>query len=292
MNNLNLELNALCSMQLDDGSFSMQQLNFGDGQKIKGKTNALFSTCEVLLAIRSSLPKTVVKRALKFIESQKQANGHWNWDITFGIPDDADDTCCAIAVLNGANNIQLKDVSTCNKVITSYWDEKYKKFRTWQSNDVPWCNSDRFDVVVNCNSILAMRILRHSQLDYCVHYVQRMVDSTEMNRSRYYFSVFSVFYAAFRAGLNIKIERLEAHIKGQINTMNALELAQSLIVIQKYSSDKQLISNLTRRLWKFQEDDCTWPSCPWCDGENLLPWGSKAVTTAISIRALKPTIND
>lgn len=74
--------------------------------------------------------------------------------------------------------------------------------------------------------------------------------------------------------------------------MNALELAQSLILIHKDSSDKQLISNLTSRLWKFQEDDCTWPSCPWCDGENLLPWGSKAVTTAISIRALKPTIND
>ena len=38
MSNLNIEVKSLCSMQLDDGSFPMQQLNVGDGQKIKGKT--------------------------------------------------------------------------------------------------------------------------------------------------------------------------------------------------------------------------------------------------------------
>lgn len=119
MNNLNPKVNSLCSMQLDGGNFSVQQINVGDCQKIKEKTNALFSTCEVLLAIRSSLPKSVMKRALKFIESQRQANGHWNWHITFGITDEADDTYYALAVLNSANDIELKDVSTCNKVVTS-----------------------------------------------------------------------------------------------------------------------------------------------------------------------------
>lgn len=284
---LELSKNKLCSMQLDDGSFPIQQLISGEGARVKEKTNGLFSTCEVLLAAGSILPLKTVENSLLFIKAQQQPNKHWNWDPSYGIPDDADDTSCAIATICRFNGMREKEITSSRETLTSYWDNKFKIFKTWNSDLVPWCNSDRFDAVVNCNCIAALREINHKELDYYKKHIQKMIKNNDNStRTRYYCSFMSFYYAATRAQLEFDIIELEYYIKISFHRLNDLEIAQGLLILSELHPQSNLIEDLTKKLLSCQQSDFSWKSCAWCDGEGLLPWGSEAVTTAIALKGL------
>ena len=269
-------ITALVSMQQTDGSFPVLQ-------RIPGNPwhtcHPLFSTLSVLLAADTLLPGKVLSKAVTFVQHCRRNDGTWEFDPDFGIPADADDTACALAVL--ARYDKTLVAPTDAAVLRSFWRPDGGPFQTWQAKEGEWYTRDHDDAVVNCNVLLALRELGIPASTEEINAVVHLTQKTKI-RTRYYCSPTTIAYAACRAGL--PLDHLPARLVARPKRKNTiLPTAQWLSIVRQW--DEGAVAHLLAA----QIKDGHWPTEAWFTGiANPTPvWGSAAISTALCLEALQ-----
>jgi hypothetical protein len=144
---------ALLALQQPDGSFPLLQRH---PRTAWWGCHPLFATVSVVLAAGSLMPKEALSRAAGFLSRCRRSDGLWEFDPSFGIPPDVDDTACAIAALVrcGDRRVGPQDAA----LLRSFWRADGGPFQTWRGTGM-WSARDRDDPVVNCNVLHALSVL-------------------------------------------------------------------------------------------------------------------------------------
>ena len=243
--------------------------------------NGLFSTTAVLLAVGQLLPEDTVQRAIDFIISCRNPSGNWFFDASLGVPDDADDTACALAAVARFRPaaISASDVD----YLLEYWRGPDGPFRTWHpaSDEIAefWSFPSTDDAIVNCNVILALTELGFTCPREMLVAVEDLVRAT--TSTRYYCGVAPIAHAAARVGV------LDA-LNDDVRILQPTESWNSLQLSNWMSARPAEAPNFTSHLLAFQQSDGGWPDDDWCTG-NIVPptvWGSRSASTAFALEAL------
>jgi hypothetical protein len=271
---LELGLSALQSMQQGDGSFPLFQRSEQTAWRACGP---LFSTLSVLLAAGSLMSESVRTRAVDFVYRNRRRDGLWEFDPTFGIPPDADDTACALTVAARHDRARV-NVSDA-VLLRSFWRADGGPFQTWRG-DKSWSGRDRDDAVVNCNVLLALQELGAPA---SAHETKAVVDLIRASEAgcRYYCSPTTIAYAARRAG--VTLAALPASLAARPSSKGLLPTAQWLSLCLRWDEDA------VERVLAAQAADGSWPIEPWFTGAGKPRpvWGSPTISTALCLEALK-----
>ena len=273
-------IQALIALQQPDGSFPLYQRK---GRKSWDECHALFSTVSVLLAVAPLLPYDVVSKAVKYILACRRSDGTWEFDPALGIPADADDTACALAVI-ARHDTSLVSASD-TRILRSFWRPDKGPFRTWQADSI-WAIRERDDAVVNCNVIHAIKETGGNPTTQEIEAVIRLIQSST-DGCRYYCSPETIGYAAIRAGY--AFESLPEKITKKPKTREGiLPMAQWLSITRQRDDD------IVSRIISAQTKDGSWPSERWFTaiGNPTPVWGSPAISTALCIEALHCSIRE
>ncbi len=267
-------LAALQAMQQDDGSFPLFQRSERTAWL---KCGRLFSTLSVLLAAGSLVSESARTRAVDFVYRNRRRDKCWEFDPTFGIPADADDTACALAV--AARHDPARVDASDAALLRSFWRADGGPFQTWRG-DRSWSGRDRDDAVVNCNVVLALRELGAPA---SAEEIKAVVDLIQANEAgcRYYCSRTTIAYAARRAGLSLAM--LPASLTARPSDHGFLPTAQWLSTCRRWDEDA------IDRVLAAQTADGSWPIEAWFTGVATPKpvWGSPAISTALCLEALR-----
>jgi hypothetical protein len=270
---------ALESMQLADGGFPLLQRTLQTDWQACGP---LFSTLSVVLAAGPLLSESVRGRAVDLVQRSRRSDGLWEFDPTFGIPPDADDTACAMTVLQryGAARLGAAEAAT----LRSFWRADGGPFQTWRG-DKTWSGRERDDAVVNCNVLLALRTLGAAPSAAEMQAVLNLIRASESG-CRYYCSPTTIAYAAARADLPLTTLPKSLTARPATNG-GSLPLAQWLSLSNAW--DDQAVDFLLSK----QASDGSWPTEPWFTGvaKSKPVWGSPAISTALCIEALSAALS-
>ena len=266
-------LAALARLQSGDGSFPLfRRAGTGDWHRCGG----LFSTAYVMLGAGGLLPRENTLRAAAFILGQRRPDGLWEYDPALGIPPDADSTACALAAL--ALQGMTAPLAGGADLLRSFWREGGGPFRTWRAGG-KWSLPERDEAVVNCNILLALRLLgapaTPSEEATVVDLLQRTPGP-----ARYYCAAATMAHAARRAGLGW--EQLPAVATARPPADDLIGSAQWLCASP--TADAGLIDAVLGA----QRPDGRWPIWPWVTGVGTPQpfWGGPAITTALALEAL------
>jgi hypothetical protein len=275
---LELGLSALQSMQEGDGSFPLFQRSEQTAWRACGP---LFSTLSVLLAAGSMMREGVRMRAVDFVYRNRRRDGLWEFDPTFGIPPDADDTACALTV--AARHDRARVNASDAALLRSFWRTDGGPFQSWRG-DKSWSGRDRDDAVVNCNVVLALQELGAPASAQETKAVLDLIRASEAG-CRYYCSPITIAYAARRAGLSLAT--LPASLAARPSAEGLLPTAQWLSLCRRWDEDA------VERVLAAQTADGSWPIEAWFTGAGTPKpvWGSQAISTALCLEALKEAID-
>jgi len=263
---------ALAARQSGDGSFPFGVLDpSGPG----ADCHPLFSTVTVLLAAGSLLPPDRLARAVDFVLAARRPDGMWEYDARLGIPADADDTACALAVAARHRPGCVGEADAA--LLRTYWRTDGGPFRTWHTTEAMWTGRERDDAVVNANVALALAALGSPATAGEMTAIARLV-SASMERTRYYCAPATVAYTALRAGVPAHAVPAPTLARPE-PAAGCLPTAQWLCATG--SADPDALAWLLAR----QRADGSWPAEAWCT-DNVSNWGSDAITTAICAEAL------
>lgn len=262
---------ALARIQGADGSFS---LLVGRERTRWVPCSPLFSTAYIMLGAGGLLPADNIARAVGFIRSRRRPDRLWEYDPALGIPPDSDSTSCSLAalMLHGDGS----DAAGGADLLRSFWRPDSGPFRTWKAPGT-WSGPERDDAVVNCNILLALRLLGAPATTSEQSAVQQLLLRTK-GRSRFYCAPSTTAHAAHRAGLDPAALPRAAIARPQPNDL--LGCIQWLCAVPKPDAA------LLERVLVSQRDDGCWPLWPWVTGEAMPYWGSVAMTTALAVEAL------
>jgi Prenyltransferase and squalene oxidase repeat len=264
---------ALARMQAADGSFPL----FTGAELTQWvPCGPLFSTAYIMLGAGGLLPSDNIARAVGFIRGQRRADGLWEYDPAIRIPPDADSTACSLAAL--ALHGDGSDLPGGADLLRSYWRADEGPFRTWKAAGI-WSLPERDDAVVNCNVLLALRLLGSSATTAEEAAVRELLNRSN-GHSRYYCAPATIAHAAHRAGW--KQNGLPSSAMASPKTSDLIGCVQWLCAMPK--SDAALIAGVLCA----QRADGSWPLWPWVTGAgNPKPfWGCPAITTALAVEAL------
>ena len=236
--------------------------------------SGLFSTAYIMLGAGGLLPADNIARAVAFIRSQRRPDRLWEYDPGLRIPPDSDSTSCSLAalMLHGDGS----DAAGGADLLRSYWRPGGGPFRTWKAPGM-WSVPERDDAVVNCNVLLALRLLG-SPATTAEHDAVRQLLHRTNGRSRFYRTPSTIAHAARRAGLDPAALPAPAVARPQPNDL--IGGIQWLCAVPK--PDATLIDGVLAA----QRHDGSWPLWPWITGEAMPFWGSAAMTTALALEAL------
>jgi hypothetical protein len=265
---------ALAAMQGSDGSFPL----FTGGAATRwSPCGRLFSTAYIMLGAGRLMPPNNIARAVAFIRSQRRPDGLWEYDPALRIPPDADSTACALAalMLHGYGS----DVAGGAELLRCYWRIPTGPFRTWKAPGI-WSLPERDDVVVNCNVMLALRLMGSPATVVEQVAVRRLIQQTN-GRSRYYCAPATLAHAVRRAGVDdtllpdVATARPEpGDLIGAVRWLCAVSEPDAAVMAAVLAA---------------QQPDGSWPLSPWVTGvgDPTPFWGSPAITTALAIEALE-----
>src|SRR5262249_18083246 len=264
---------ALLSMQNPDGSFPLYQRTPDQPWR---PCHPLFATTSVVLAAGSLMPAPALQRAADFIRGCRRSDRTGEFDPTYKIPADSDDTACALTVLarHGGGLVGPADVA----LLRSFWRPDGGPFQTWHQADAVWSRRDRDDAVVNCNILLALRGLGAPATGAETSSVTRLTRASEAG-CRYYCSPTTIAYAARRGGL--PHASLPARITAK-PTSGLLPTAQWLSLVGQWDEDA------VAPVLAAQSPDGSWHAEAWFTAAGKPPpgWGSAATSTALCVEAL------
>lgn len=266
---------ALEAMQGKDGSFELVMWVRGGEQVL---SHHLFASAWVLISAGRHLSQETVQRAAGAVQTARSQNGTWNFDPSRGIPNDADSTSCALLAL--ASSGRPPGEPECS-LLRSQWRQERQRFATWFSDDERWRGADRDDPVVNLNILAALQQHASPASDVERSGVARYL-ATVPPTSRYYCDPMTIPYAAHRVGVPLDLGRHRAW--GRPGGRSTTTSIAHWITIND-TTDESLVATLLSR----QLADGSWPAEPWFTGVNEPYWGSRAVTTAFCVEALRLT---
>jgi hypothetical protein len=267
---------ALLAQQRADGSFGcLQREPDGSWQAC----HPLFSTLTVLLAVGLLLPAAALARATDFVRRSRRPDGYWEFDPALGIPADADDTACALAVLAryGGAGVSAEDAV----LLRSFWRAADGPFQTWRGDGM-WSKRDRDDAVVNCNVLAALAWLGAQPTGLERAAVGRLLHAGTEG-TRYYRWPQTVSYAARRAGIPA------AELPAPLIAKPAVEAAV-LPAAQWLSAFPSWEVGLIGSVLAGQQPDGTWAAESWFIAQGRRSWESVAITTALCVEALQATL--
>ena len=241
-----------------------------------GPCSPLFSTAYIMLGAGRLLAPDAIGRAAAYIRGQRRADGLWDYDPELRIPPDSDCTACALAALAlcGASPEGAADAA----LLRAFWRPGGGPFQTW---NVPgqWSIPERDDAVVNCNIVLALRLLGSPATPEELDAVRQLVGRSEKG-SRFYYAPSTIAHAASRAGLGWGVLPPVAAARPQADDL--VGYAQWLCALPDSEG------GLTAPVLAAQRPDGSWPTSDWVTGESTPKpfWGSSAVTTALAVEAL------
>jgi hypothetical protein len=159
-----------------------------------------------------------------------------------------------------------------------FWRADGGPFETWR-NQGTWSARERDDPVVNCNILIALRLLGAPPTEEERAGVARFVGQ-KVHGSRYYCSPYTIAHAAFRAGLDRAALPPIAVARPRANDL--------IGYLQWLCSIPERDETLLAPVLAAQHPEGFWPIAPWVTGEGdpKWYWGSPALTTAIAIEAL------
>lgn len=146
---------ALVRMQGADGSFP---LLYGEVRRWVRSCPA-FSTAYIMLGAGGLLPADNIARAVAYIRGRRRSDGLWEFDPSWrDSTPDADTTSCSLAAL--ALRGDGADAAGGADLLRSFWRSGGGPFQTWKATTGPRSMPSTDDPVVNCNVLLALRLLR------------------------------------------------------------------------------------------------------------------------------------
>lgn len=219
-------------------------------------------------------------RAIDFIYRNRRRDGLWEFDPSFGIPPDADDTACALTVAARHDRARVKEGDSV--LLRSFWRADGGPFQTWRG-DRSWSGRDLDDAVVNCNVVLALQALGAPASAQETKAVVDLIRASEAG-CRYYCSPTTIAYAARRAGLSL--EALPASLTAPPSSQGFLPTAQWLSTCRRWDEDA------IERVLAAQMADGRWPIEAWFTGAGTPKpvWGSPAISTALCLEVLSEAI--
>ena len=270
---ISLGLSALARLQSGDGSFPLFRRA---GSSEWHRCGSLFSTAYVMLGAGRLLPKENAARAAAFILGERRPDGLWEYDPALGIPPDADSTACALAAL--ALHGITAPLAEGAGLLRSFWREGTGPFRTWRAGG-KWSLPERDEAVVNCNILLALRLLGSPATPPEEAAVFDLLRRTP-GPARYYCAAATMAHAARRAGLGW--DRLPTVATARPPADDLIGSAQWLCASP--TADAGLVDAVLGA----QQPDGRWRIGPWVTGAGTPQpfWGSPAITTALALEAL------
>jgi hypothetical protein len=265
-------ISAICSLQQTDGCFPFSRWVGGEPAE---DCHPLFATLTVVLAVGSLLPVDAVSRAVDFVRCCRRTDGTWEFDPALEIPADSDDTACALTVIarHAPHAAGPKDAA----LLRLFWRHPTGPFATWRAEGA-WAKRNRDDAVVNCNILLALRLLGAHPSAEELESVTHLVGQSGAG-CRYYCSPTTIAYAASRAG--IPLGSLPARLASRPKPKQGVQpMAQWLTAVQRW--DEYAVAQVVAA----QTEAGCWDAEPWCTGAGPYVWGSRAVNTALCIEAL------
>lgn len=258
-------------MQAADGSFP---LLVGRGPTRWVPCSPLFSTAYIMLGAGGLLPADNIAWAVAFMRNRRRPDRLWEYDPALRIPPDSDSTSCSLAalMLHGDGS----DADGGADLLRSFWRPDTGPFRTWREPGI-WSVPERDDAVVNCNVLLALRLLGAPATTREQEAVRQLLLRSN-GRSRFYCTPSTTAHAARRAGL--EQEALPAAAIARPPPKDLIGCIQWLCAAPK--CDAPLVDSVLAA----QRDDGSWPLWPWVTGEAMPFWGSAAITTALALEAL------
>jgi len=299
-------LSFLYERQLPSGEFSSSkatEINMENASYVK----SMFFTTFVLHSLRQIKDihiddlkvNEIARKATNYLLNEKEGEGFWRF---FGketyLPLDLDSTCCALSALF-VHNIEL-DYLTIAKDLLNYRN-KENIFYTWIL-DCCLSNLDRvqkndFDWVVNANVLFFFSLIK-MPIPETEDFIRKIViGKTFDSGSIYYYSPYSFIYCLSRAhedGGAFNLRPISTDItkylvdkenfKGRWG--NTLENAMATISLINYRYKGNILDGAINNLLQVQRTDGGWPNCAFFTSMSGLFYGSRELTTAISIEAL------
>ncbi|MFH1959444.1 MAG: hypothetical protein ABIJ22_03920, partial [Patescibacteria group bacterium] len=276
-------------------------------------TNTTFTTSPTLdKALNKALDK-IKNKLNRFLLTQKSPSYTWNYwtknspeHTRFSIPDDWDDTSCALTALY-QHQPQLftgKILAQITASLTTCESTPGGPYKTWlQNNSEPKWNN--IDLAVNSNIAHFLSLLQVT-LPNLVNFIDQRIVNSDYT-SDYYPSVYPVLYFISRKyqgkhqpQLISKLLKLKTHQLWSTPLTTALSMSS---LIRLGHTDKTLQKQTSSYLKKAQKPNGSWPAETFCYDPSIdhQPHyaGSPALTTALVIECLsllestqKPTITN
>lgn len=296
-------ISFLLSKQLNSGEFPTtraKKISMENASYIKSiflNTFVLYS----LSQLKNVFPiNEIVQNATKFLLNEKEGEGFWRF---FGkgthLPLDLDDTCCALSDLF-INGVEL-EYKTIADYLLNYRDKRgifytwildryLPKTSSYFENDIDW--------VVNANTLFFFSLIK-IPIPEVTNYLCNIVEKEDFkDGSIYYYSPFSFIYCLSRAyadGGAISLKPILGKIKSYLlnkqdtNGMwsgNILENAMATVGLINCGHKGIEIDRAINSLLKARKADKGWSNSAFFAGVPELFYGSRELTTAITIEAL------
>jgi len=252
-------------------------------------TREIFSTLVITDTILKNKPYNETTRAiLQYIEQKKQQGQFTFFEDRSVYPPDTDANALGYSVLLEAGRVTEQDAHQVLNLILNHRDEN-GLVQVWLSKDRP----NRIDPVVGANALyLATLLGRSSEIAQTEKWLIETLDSNSyLTGSRYYQSPDSFLYFMGRL---IKFPELAEKMKAKlaIHTQQRIEKTEYPLdlAMRTALADTLGVSNELekQKLLQLQEQGGSWPADSLFHyGNQQGYFGSKAMTTAFSIKALE-----
>jgi hypothetical protein len=249
----------------------------------------VFSTIVILdTLLKGQVDNETTKLSLQYIEKQRQRGLFTFFEDRRIYPPDTDTNALGYSVLLESGSISEHKANQVLDTILSYQDQD-GLVQVWLSRD----RTNQKDPVVGANAVyLAHSLGRGSEVTPTEKWLLHHLDSGDyLNGSRYYPSPDSFLYFINRLtrfpGLAEEMRnKLSTALQERIGTTEyPLDLAMRISVADSLGIPDKLEK---QRLLRLQNQDGSWPAdALFHYGSKQGYFGSKAITTAFSLKALR-----
>lgn len=292
----------LSSKQRSSGEFATMRAKKIDMKNSSYVKSVFFTTFVLhsLSQLKNVFPINEMSwKATKFLLNEKEGEGFWRF---FGkethLPLDLDDTCCALSALF-ENGVELEYRTIANYLL-NYRNNK-GIFYTWVlDHSLPETNSDfknDVDWVVNANVLFFFSLIKISIPEVADYLCNIVEEKTFEGGGIYYYSPFSLMYCLSRAyadgrvvGLKLILGKIKNYLLNKQNIKgewgNSLENPMATVSLINSGYRGIEIDRSINNLLKTQRADGGWPNSTFFAGVPELFYGSRELTTALTIEAL------
>jgi hypothetical protein len=274
-----------------------------DGAGQKTQVDAIFTAAQVLYSLsfvpNSASARGTLERAAGYLLAQQRSGGVWAYyghGTDIDLSPDVDDTSVSWAALQRAG---APIPPAALDAVRASRNER-GLFNTWIGDPAKWFNIDsrEIDTVVNLNALLLFG-LAHEKIDSVCKFELQVVEVDGFKRGTVYYSsplmYAHAFSRAYREGNVTCLEAAVPKVRDAVVALqnkdgswgNDLETAFGAVTLLNLNCKGEALDRAIKAILARQSTDGGWELAPAYRGAVApLNYGSRAVTTAVSIEAL------